>query len=198
LNVTRIERGALTFHPEKVDMAKEIRQVIDDSKFSAEDKNIEVQYGGMESGAYIAADQIALREVVGNLVSNAIKYTDKGGKVSIGLRDEGERYKVFVKDTGIGIPEKAIPNLFTKFFRAHSGLNSGNPGTGLGLFIAKSILERHEGTISVQSKEGVGSVFSFTIPKWSEKRLNEMKTGELEVESNIRRHRGWVAKDSSS
>lgn len=198
LNVTRIERGTLTFHLEKVDLAKEVRLAVEDVKFGAEDKHIDLTYEGPANGELVAADQIALREVITNLISNAVKYTDAGGHVNVNMRDAKDHYTVSVKDTGIGIPEQALPNLFTKFFRAHSGLNSGNPGTGLGLFIAKSIIERHKGTITVQSKEGVGSVFTFTIPKWNDETFAELQAGEQKSESKVRRHRGWVTKEDTS
>ena len=197
LNVTRIERGTLTFHLEKIDLAVELKRVLQDVGFGAEDKSISLEYTGPDDGALVVGDQLALREVMGNLLSNAIKYTDRGGEVRVLLRSVGGGYRVDVRDTGIGIPEQALPNLFSKFFRAHSGLNSGNPGTGLGLFIAKSIVERHRGTITVQSKEGVGSVFSFTLPRWSDELFRDLQNDEHVVESNIRRHRGWITKDSA-
>lgn len=102
---------------------------------------------------------------------------------------KGTTYQTSITDTGRGIPENAIPNLFTKFYRVRGGLESGNIGTGLGLFISKSILERHKGSIQVTSKEGVGSTFTFTVPKYS-------KNQDQQVDKNkSRRHHGWTTKN---
>ena len=180
LGVTRIERGTLTLHPEKVDIAADIQQAIQGANFAANDKRIAITYDGPTSGCFVLADQIALHEVVNNLISNAIKYTNPGGEVTILLGRETDHYVISFKDTGIGIPKQAMQNLFTKFYRVRGGLNSGSTGTGLGLFIAKSIIERHGGSISVESQEGVGSTFTVTIPV-----LNDQQYADLQA-SNIK------------
>jgi signal transduction histidine kinase len=100
---------------------------------------------------------------------------------------------VRVTDSGIGIPQKAIPNLFTKFYRVNGGLDSGNTGTGLGLYISKSIVERHHGTIAVSSEVNKGSTFSFTIPSITESQ-DAAQTSQ-ESQTITRRHRGWITKN---
>lgn len=193
LDVTRIERGTLTLHFEKTDLSVLIAQAIKESQFVAKDKNITLQYEGPQQECLVVGDPIALREVINNLLANAIKYTERNGSVRVSLALEDQKYVVHVTDTGIGIPQKALPNLFTKFYRVHGGLDSGSTGTGLGLYISKSIMERHHGTISVESEVGKGSTFSFAVPVLNEAQLAAVQSVQ---EQNItRRHRGWVTKN---
>ena len=196
LDVTRIERGTLTLSMEKVDLASIVSQATTDLRFSAEDKGITLGYDGLTSGTFVLADAIAIREVINNLLSNAIKYTKTGGAITVKLTHDAQSAAVHVRDDGMGIPSKALPYLFTKFYRVHGGLDSGSTGTGLGLFISKSIIERHNGTIGVQSQEGVGSEFTFTLPLANEEHLKELSS-EKQDQALIRRHRGWVTKDTT-
>lgn len=194
LGVTRIERGTLTLRPDKVDIADDIQQAIRNATFTANDKRIALSYDGPTSECYVIADQIALHEVINNLINNAIKYTNSGGSVNVLLGREGKNYVIRFKDTGIGIPKQSLANLFTKFYRVHGGLNSGSTGTGLGLFISKSIIERHGGTISVESEEGVGSTFIVSIPVLDETKLAELKAHEKQKHTT-RGSRGWTTKN---
>ena len=195
LGVTRIERGTLTLRPEKVDIAADVQQAIRNATFTANDKRIALTYDGPMSECYVIADQIALHEVINNLINNAIKYTNSGGSVSVLLGREGTNYVIRFKDTGIGIPKNALANLFTKFYRVHGGLNSGSTGTGLGLFISKSIIERHGGTISVESEEGVGSTFTVTIPVLDQAKLAALEADQSKKAQTTRGSRGWTTKN---
>jgi len=195
LDVTRIERGTLTLNMEKTDLAAGISQAVKDVSFVAKDKNITLQYNGPASNCFVVGDQIALREVINNLLANAVKYTNVNGSIRVELDLEHNNYVVRVNDTGIGIPQKAIPNLFTKFYRVHGGLDSGSTGTGLGLFISKSIVERHHGTISVQSEVNKGSTFTFSIPVLDETHLAAVQSEQQSQQTLTRRHRGWVTKN---
>lgn len=196
LDVTRIERGTLTLSMDRADMAALVSQAVADLRFSAEDRNVTLGYDGVTSGVTVLADAIAIREVMNNLLSNAIKYTKAGGTITVALSQGEKDVTVRVRDDGIGIPQKALPYLFTKFYRVHGGLDSGSTGTGLGLFISKSIVERHNGTISVQSQEGVGSEFVFTLPLATDEHLKTLSTSKQD-QTLIRRHRGWVTKDTT-
>lgn len=199
LGVTRIERGTLTLRPEKVDIATDIQQAIRNANFTATDKRIKLSYDGPISGYYVIADQIALHEVINNLINNAIKYTNSGGTVHVNLARSDKNYVIEFKDSGIGIAKASIGNLFTKFYRVHGGLNSGSTGTGLGLFIAKSIIERHGGSISVESEEGVGSTFTVVIPVLDEIKLAalQQQTPKTTVQPTptTRGNRGWTTKN---
>ncbi|HLD11540.1 MAG TPA: ATP-binding protein, partial [Patescibacteria group bacterium] len=102
--------------------------------------------------------------VLHNLLSNAISYTNPGGKVTVKIETNPYEVITHITDSGIGIPKEALPRLFTKFFRVSGVLEQGSKGTGLGLYISKAIIEMHHGRIWVQSEEGKGSTFSFAIP----------------------------------
>lgn len=196
LDVTRIERGSLVLNFTKVDLAADLQQAIRNVSFNAQEKQITLKYEGPVQGSPIIADQIGLHEVINNLLSNAIKYTEPHGNIYVSLVKKADHYIVTIKDSGIGIPKRALPNLFTKFYRVHGGLNSGSTGTGLGLFIAKSIIERHGGTISVDSEEGVGSTFNFTIPILDEARLAVLQAESQQSSlTNIRKKRGWITQN---
>lgn len=189
LDVSRIESGTMMLSFEKTDLAQDIvLPSIKDITFSANEKRINIASQGLTQDCFIDADKIAIREVIDNLLSNAIHYTDPGGSITVNIKKDGTNFVVEVTDTGIGIAEKAIPNLFAKFYRVHGGLASGSVGTGLGLFISKSILERHKGSIAVTSKEGVGSTFSFSVPEYQ---------GDTQSSSKheVRGHRGWTTKN---
>lgn len=195
LDVTRIERGALSLNLDRVDLAAGVTKAVNDAGFAARDKQITLQYTGPTEGCFIMGDEIAIHEVINNLLANAIKYTNRNGRVSVVLQKKANEYSVSVSDNGIGIPKSAIGNLFTKFYRVKGGLNSGSTGTGLGLFIAKSIVERHNGSIGVTSKEGVGSTFTFVLPALSTTANTAHVQQEIDNTLITRRKRGWITKN---
>jgi signal transduction histidine kinase len=119
------------------------------------------------TGAIVRGDLQRLYQVVSNLVSNAIKYTQPGGSVSVTLRATGEQVQLDVRDTGPGIPLEAQARIFERFYRAPS-VASDERGTGLGLAIVKSIVEQHGGRVWVTSAVGQGSTFSVSLPAWRE------------------------------
>ena len=194
LDVSRIERGTFTLTTEKVDLAAGLARLVEDVKFTAEDRNIAVTFASQNNmPAFVIGDELALREVFNNLVVNAIKYNKDNGKVDILLTKKDGSFEIAIKDTGPGIPSKALPHLFSKFYRVHGGLASGSGGTGLGLFIAKSIVQRHHGKISVKTKEGEGSTFIVQLPEFNEAEFKKQRPeGE---QTGVRRKRGWVTKN---
>jgi signal transduction histidine kinase len=193
LDVSRIERGTLVLTMDKVDFAVSAKECVQNLKFNADSKNIAVSYTGPDSGDFVIADSVAIREVISNLIDNAIKYTHKDGHVDIKLVGQDNHYSLSVTDDGVGIPANALPYLFTKFYRVHGGLESGSTGTGLGLFISKSIIERHGGTITVESNHGQGSTFTVTIPKFTEDTFAALQ--KAKGAQNVSRKRGWTTKN---
>lgn len=113
----------------------------------------------------IAGDKDLLLTLIGNLVSNAVKFSRPGGCVDVMVRDRDDCVELSVADQGIGIPPEALPHIFERFFRVQSTTESGIEGTGLGLAIVKEVTEAHGGTIEVQSTPGVGSCFTIRLPK---------------------------------
>ncbi|MBC7262504.1 MAG: hypothetical protein H5T63_10905, partial [Chloroflexi bacterium] len=112
----------------------------------------------------VFGDKERLKQVVRNLVHNAIKFTPKGGHVTIFATVEPGRIVVSVQDDGIGIPAEALPHLFERFYQVDSSSTRRAGGTGLGLYICKQIVTAHGGEIWVRSEVGKGSTFSFTLP----------------------------------
>lgn len=119
---------------------------------------------GAEDQAIIVGDRDRLKQVLLNLVDNAVKYTPPGGKVTLSLAKDDSWVKIAVQDTGIGIANENIPNLFDRFYRVDKARSRDAGGTGLGLAIAKSVVDAHNGRITVESQVGRGSVFTVWLP----------------------------------
>jgi len=112
----------------------------------------------------VRADANRLRQVLANLLSNAIKFSPQGGEIVVGAQTDTHKTVVWVKDRGIGIPQEAVPKLFTKFFRVDNSDTRDIGGTGLGLALVREILTAHQGNVWVESTQGNGSTFFFTLP----------------------------------
>lgn len=165
LNVARIEKGTLTLKLDTTDWIQLAKQIISDLKNQAADKKIALTFHEPPQHiSQVKVDVMRIREVLTNLIVNAINYTPEGGKIEIIVEQKNNEVITHVSDTGIGIPKSSMANLFTKFYRVSSVLTAGSKGTGLGLYIAKSIVELHKGKIWVESTEKQGSTFSFTLP----------------------------------
>src|SRR3989339_1067672 len=165
LNVNKIERDQLSVSPEPVEYFPILSKATEDLRAQANQKNIILTLIPQNQPLpKVLANQIRLGEVVGNLIANAINYTNPGGKVEISTQVSPTEITTTVSDTGIGIPQEAIPHLFNKFFRVSNTGQKANKGTGLGLYITKSIIEKLHGKIWVESEAGKGSKFSFTLP----------------------------------
>ncbi len=165
LNVSRIERGILTVNLEVSDWLDLVRQSVADFADRAKEKSLSLQFiEPIQPAPKVLADKLRIGEVLSNLLSNAINYTQAGGQITVSLAQKDQDVITHIKDTGQGIPQDAIPYLFTKFFRVSGSLERGSKGTGLGLYIAKSIIDLHHGKIWVNSEEGRGSTFSFSLP----------------------------------
>ena len=118
-----------------------------------------------------------MRIAVENIIDNAIRYTSSGGKIAISFKVDGGEIEVRIQDTGLGIPDREQDKVFTKFFRGTNVIRVDTEGTGLGLYITKHIIEAHGGRIWLESKEGKGTTFFFTIPV--RKKFAEFITGEF-------------------
>ncbi|MDO8618930.1 MAG: HAMP domain-containing sensor histidine kinase [Candidatus Daviesbacteria bacterium] len=167
LNVSRIERGAMSLNLEEVNWTDVVKQVVDDFNERAVQKNIQLKFVPPQAQPpLIKVDKVRILEVISNLISNAINYTSTGGIVQVWVENSNNEIVTHVGDNGQGIPQEAIGNLFTKFYRVNKGLtqNSNSDGNGLGLFISKAIIDMHHGKIWVESEVGKGSRFSFSLP----------------------------------
>ncbi|MEC4670136.1 MAG: HAMP domain-containing sensor histidine kinase, partial [Nitrospirota bacterium] len=128
-----------------------------------QDQGIQVTLGAVEP-ATIRGDELRIRELLLNLVDNAVKYSRPGGKVPISLVSEGNSARLWVTDHGIGIAPEEQPHIFDRFFRTPAARAHAKEGTGLGLSICKWIADAHHGRIEVQSAAGVGSQFTVILP----------------------------------
>ncbi len=165
LNVSRIEEGRYIYEPEVVDILDFLNPILETYKEAIENKdNLSFKVNKVKDSfpkVKIDAEKIGI--VVQNFLDNAIKYTDEGEVVlSINMIDDNIR--ISVQDEGVGIPEEQQERLFNKFFRAENVIRKDVEGSGLGLFIAKNIVEAHNGEIGFESTEGEGSIFYFTLP----------------------------------
>jgi len=165
LAVSRIEQGRIDFTPQWLDPAKEIRQIVNEFLPKAKEKNLSLFFEEPKEKVNLYLNPLRFREIISNLVSNAIKYTFQG-YVKIGTKIDfsQKRYYIFVKDTGLGISAEAQQKLFQKFFREKKRETAEVPGTGLGLWISRELARKMGGDILVESIEGQGSNFIVYFP----------------------------------
>jgi len=142
----------------------------------------------------IAGDPASLSEVFGNLIDNAIKYSNEGGAINVTAALKGDMVELAIEDHGIGMPSSVVGNLFQKFYRSHRSRETV-AGTGIGLYISKAIVESHGGTIAVRSEEGRGSVFTVSIPTFQSV-ADKLKAGNNSNEGLIDQGSGWIKNHS--
>ncbi|MBN2119573.1 MAG: HAMP domain-containing protein, partial [Candidatus Omnitrophica bacterium] len=165
LNLSKIESGKLSMETKPYKLRSLAEKVIASLKGQIENKSITIKMNIPKNLLDILADETRIKQVFLNLIDNAIKYNHPKGEISITAHETDDFVKVDIADTGIGIPNKDLPRLFERFYRVDKARSRELGGTGLGLSIVKHIIQAHNGEVSVQSVEGQGSIFSFTIPK---------------------------------
>ena len=164
LDFRKMERGKQTLHLHTSDMVPFLKQIHEEFVSQARLQEIEFVLAVPEGSLLCQCDDRQLRKVFTNLLSNAFKHTPKGGKVELVLEELADAVKVKVIDNGEGIPQEALPYIFDRFYQVDS-LSSAPAGSGIGLALAKGIIDLHHGTIDVQSALGYGSIFTVTLPK---------------------------------
>lgn len=165
LNVTRIEEGRYVFRQEVLDITELLDSILASYETMIKQKEITVKFNKPRRRLpNIVADKEKLELAISNLIDNAVKYSSRQGKIYIDLVGDGEKIRLSVKDAGVGIPEDQQKRIFSKFFRGANVMKLETEGNGLGLFIAKNIVDAHEGKIWFESKEGEGSTFFVEIP----------------------------------
>lgn len=164
LNVSRLELGTFPVYVEDVDICEAVKDVVKELKPAAQKKKIAVKLSCTVKKVVIKADVSLCRFVFQNLIANAIKYTPAKGEIKIKIKTDAENVWLSVLDNGIGIPLSDQKNIFKKFFRAKNAEIKQTDGTGLGLYIVKSVLDFVGGKVSFSSKEKEGSEFRVGLP----------------------------------
>jgi len=165
LNMSRIETGKLIGKFEPVDLASVLSETMELLKPLAEDRKVALEMDLRDSLAVVEGNGESLKQAFTNLVSNGINYNIEGGTVTVSTKEEGGHLVAEVSDTGIGISQENLPFIFDEFFRVKTEETRGVTGSGLGLPIAKRIIEAHNGSIKVASEPGKGTTFSILLPK---------------------------------
>ncbi len=163
LNVGRIEQGRIEVKPVPMDLSQLSADIVKEMSIQAKQKNLELIYQKPENLPQVKADPDRTRQVLINLIGNAVKYTEKGS-VTVSLEPKEKEIVCQVKDTGLGMSKEGQAKLFTKFYRVKTDKTRAITGTGLGLWITKQIVEMMNGKIWMESEEGKGSTFSFSLP----------------------------------
>lgn len=166
LDLSKLESGRTELHQSRLFMAplvEEIRQTMD-SRIEDKRLGFSVELGSTP----VWADEDRIREVLVNLIDNAIKYTPEGGFIRVSEIGRGKEQEFIICDTGIGIPKESLSRIFERFYRVDKARSREMGGTGLGLSIVKHIIERHNGRVWVESELGKGTCFHFTIDKYQE------------------------------
>ena len=163
LDISRIESGKMKMNLQTVSADQLIRLAVESFQGSARDHNVELSLVLPDNTPDVVADTTQIEHVFANLLTNALKYTPAGGKITISAETEKEHVRFLVADTGSGIPKEYLSQVFDQFFRVPG--QETKTGTGLGLTIVREIVQAHEGTVRAESTPWKGSTFSFTIPR---------------------------------
>lgn len=170
LDVSRIETGRLEIRREPIAWTHFVRDVVHRHHTAVSDRRFHVSVA--EDDKIVIGDRDRLEQVLGNLLENAVKYSPDGSDVTVTVEDRGDSYLTAVCDRGIGIPADELGQVFERFHRGRQVSSTNYGGLGLGLYITKQIIERHGGSIWVESREGQGTTFYFSLPASVESAAN--------------------------
>jgi len=194
LNTSRYDRRHLKVHLAEDTIANIYDTIRDDMALRASSQNRLLSVSFPSDLPTVAADRASVSEVLGNLIDNAIKYSNEGGAINVTASARGDFVEVAVEDHGIGMPGNVVSNLFQKFYRSHRSRETV-AGTGIGLYISKGIIESHGGTISVRSEEGKGSTFTASLPIYATV-ADKLNSGDNSNEGLIEHGNGWIKNHS--
>jgi signal transduction histidine kinase len=167
LTLARADEGRAPLALEECDLREIVTDVAETAGMLGESAGVTAEHTMPHTPVRLPVDRHRIREMLLNMVTNAIKYTPQGGKVALSLDEDEKAVTFVVRDSGIGIAAGDLPHIFERFWRADQARSrtGDRPGTGLGLAITKWIAEAHGGTITVQSRPGRGSIFTVRLPK---------------------------------
>lgn len=160
LDFSRMQGGHLSMKFGRMDVIAELEEAVFLFRDKAEKSGLTLQYIDPPAMPAVLGDKDRLKQVFINVLDNAIKYSNPGGKVRVEAADMGGHVQVVISDTGVGIPKEDLPNIKAKFYKA----NKTRPGSGIGLALADEIIRRHKGRLEIESEEGVGTTVIITLP----------------------------------
>ncbi len=165
MNLAKLEAGETKMKPKDFDLSELITRTILVFEHRVEEKSLDIR--GLETldQVHVVADIDMIHQVVYNLIDNAVKFTPPQGYIEFGIRDSETQVEVFIRNSGQGIPARQLPNIFERFYKADRSRGMDKNGTGLGLYIVKTIIDLHGGQITAQSIEGEYTEFKFNLPK---------------------------------
>jgi signal transduction histidine kinase len=163
LFVARLQAGRLVLQRSQLDLCVIAAQSVEEARPRAESKRLALAFSG-EGAVTVEADKGRVFQLLDNLISNAIKFTPEGGRVDVTVAAEGRSAVLEVSDSGIGLAPGEADQVFDRFFRSTRAVAQQVPGTGLGLFISRAIVEAHGGTITAGAREGGGTSFRIALP----------------------------------
>jgi signal transduction histidine kinase len=164
LDISRLETGKLQITKENFELNEFIGVVLKEAEADVKEKKIQLVLNPAKDKIFVNADKERVREVTLHLLENAINFTGEFGKIWLWLESKDDKAYISVADTGVGIPQEELPHLFERFHERPGEASGQGEGTDLGLFLTKELVEKMGGEISVESEEGKGSKFTFTLP----------------------------------
>jgi PAS domain S-box-containing protein len=172
LNIARIESGSIAINSKRLDVNAIIEDIVKQLQHTAHSKNVALAFHPLQQPVLLVADHLIVKEILLNLLGNAIKYTPSDGKVTISVQQRNNDVLFTIQDNGIGIPKQSQDKIFGKFFRAYNVVRQETTGTGLGLYVVKGLVSTLNGTVWFKSEEGEGTVFYVALPnEYNEKML---------------------------
>jgi len=181
LDLVRLESGVMVVKREPLDIAEFIKGLASAARQMADDKRIRLEsHADPELGA-VMADRDKLEKIILNLQFNALKFTPAGGRVELRAQKQDEQMVITVKDTGMGISQKNLPNVFSRFWQADDSSRRKYQGVGIGLALVKELTEVQEGTVAVESEEGKGTTFTIRLPYLKAEAVQQQATEEESV-----------------
>lgn len=165
IDINRHGSGFLRIKPDNYDIVKLIKDITNSVKRYTESKGIHLLFESSVGSRIIACDPDMIERIMLNLISNAIKFTDKGGRITVSISENEKDVIISVTDTGIGIPEKRLSKIFELFNKDEEDIVHNKEGTGIGLYLVKAFVEAHNGQIKATSEISKGTTFDITLPK---------------------------------